>query len=104
MIRVKLEIWMWLGRELGKDFHALSEMRCMREEEVEDGITVKDFIDSLAERYQPIQEKIFDRSRNCFYPNVIVNLNDRVISSYEISNRFLNHGDKITVLPLYMGG
>lgn len=104
MIKVKFEIWMWLGKELGKDFKSLSEMRSIREEEVEDGITVRDFIDRLAGRYPPIREKIFDQGRRSFYPHVVATLNERVISPYEVYDRALKDGDKITVLPMYVGG
>lgn len=104
MIRVKLEIWMWLGKELGKDFQSLSEMRSIREEEVKEGITIRDFIDRLAQRYQPIREKVFDRGRKSFYPHIVATLNERVISPYEVYDRVLKDGDKITVLPMYVGG
>jgi molybdopterin converting factor small subunit len=104
MIRVKLEIWMRLGKELGKDFEALSEMCSIREEEVKDGITVRDFFNDLANRYEPVREKIIGRGRSNFYPDVVVTLNDRVISPSELFGRVLKDGDKITVLPMSDGG
>jgi molybdopterin converting factor small subunit len=104
MARVKLEIWMRLGKELGKDFDALSEMRSIWEEEVKDGITVRDFFDDLANRYKPIREKIIGRGRSSFYPDVVATLNDRVITPSELFDRVLKDGDKITVLPMFAGG
>jgi molybdopterin converting factor small subunit len=104
MARVKLEIWMRLGKELGKDFDALSEMCSIREEEVKDGITVRDFFNDLANRYEPVRKKILGRGRSSFYPDVVVTLNDRVISPSELFNRVLKDGDKITVLPMFAGG
>ena len=104
MVRVKLEIWMRLGKELGKDFDALSEMCSIREEEVKDGVTVRDFFNDLANRYEPIREKILGRGRNSFYPDVVVTLNDRVISPSALFDRVLEDGDKITVLPMFAGG
>jgi molybdopterin converting factor small subunit len=104
MARVKLEIWMRLGKELGKDFDVLSEMRFIREEEVKNGITVRDFFEDLADRYKPIREKISRKGRSSFYPDVVATLNDRVITPSELFDRVLKDGDKITVLPMFAGG
>jgi len=104
MARVKLEIWMQLGKELEKDFDALSEMRFIREEEVRDGVTVRDFFDDLGNRYKPIREKIIRAGRSSFYPDVVVTLNDRIIAPSELFDRVLNDGDKIAVLPMFVGG
>ena len=79
-------------------------MCSFREEEIEDGITIRNFFDSLAKSYQPIREKIFERGKNSFYPEVIVTLNDRIISPHEVYDRVLKDGDKIAVLPMFMGG
>jgi molybdopterin converting factor small subunit len=104
MIRVKLEIWLPLGKELGKDFHAVSEMSSVLEREVEDGITVRIFFDALARSYQSIQERIFERGKKTFYPDVVVTLNDRIIAPSELFDRVLKDGDKIAVLPMFVGG
>lgn len=104
MIRVKLEIWLRLGKELGKDSHKLSDMRSVLEKEIGDGITIRNFLNQLAENYQPIREKIFERGKSSFYPDVVVTLNDRVISPCELYDRILEDGDKITVLPMFAGG
>jgi len=45
----------------------ISEMCSIREEETRDGIMVRDFFDNLAQRYQPVQGKIFERERGTFY-------------------------------------
>lgn len=102
MIKVQIELWM--GKEFGKDFRVASELRSIREEELEDGVTVTNFMEDLAERYRPIREKIFDREAGRFYPHVVVNLNDRVISPHEVYDKVLKDGDRITVLPMYLGG
>jgi molybdopterin converting factor small subunit len=104
MIRVKLEMWMPLGKELGKGFQGSSERCSIREEEVKDGTTVRNYFDALAKSYPPIREKIFERGRGSFYSDVVVTLNDRVISPHELYDRALKDGDKITVLPVFAGG
>jgi molybdopterin converting factor small subunit len=103
MIRVRLEIWMQVGN-LGKDFHLTSGVCATREEEVEDGITVRDLFDRLAEKYQPFREKIFQRGKGVFNPDIVVTLNNRVISPDEIYPKILGDGDKITILPMFGGG
>ena len=104
MARVKLEIWMRLGKELEGDFDVLSEMRFVRQEEVKDGITVRDFFDDLGNRYKPIREKIIGAGRSSFCSDVVATLNDRVITPSELFDRVLKDGDKITVLPMFVGG
>ena len=104
MNRVTIEIWMWLGRELGEDFEPISEMRSKKEENVEEGTTIRQLLDRLARHYSPVAQKIFDINEKRVYPYVVVNYNDRVISPYEVHDRILKDGDKIIVLPMYMGG
>jgi molybdopterin converting factor small subunit len=104
MVKVKLEIWMRLAKELGNDFLSPSDMCSIRQEEVKDGLTVRDFFDDLAKRYEPIRKKIFGSEKNAFYPDVVVTLNDRVISPPELFGRVLKDGDKITVVPMFAGG
>ncbi|MBI5967729.1 MAG: MoaD/ThiS family protein [Deltaproteobacteria bacterium] len=105
-MRILIELWMWLGEELGQDFQSPTSMRSAREMDVEEGTTVIQLFDRLAARYPPIGEKIFNRGKKSFYPNlsVIGTRNGQVISPFNIENTILKDGDKITVLPLYAGG
>jgi len=104
MIRIRLELWLRMGKDLGKDFQRLSDTCYVLEEEIGDGVTVRNFFNHLAEKDQPIREKIFESGKNIFYPDVVVTLNDRIIDPDELYERILKDGDKITVLPIFMGG
>jgi molybdopterin converting factor small subunit len=104
MVRVTLEFWMGPGKDLGGDFRSLSELSSILETEVEDGIAVTALFQRLAGRYPPISEKVFDREKNEFYPSVVVTLNERVIGLKELYEKHLSEGDKITVVPMYVGG
>lgn len=104
MNRVTIEIWMWLGNELKGDFESPSEMRSIKKEEVGEGTTIRQFLVHLATSYPPIAKNIFDIKTKRLSPNVVVNYNDRVISPYEVYDKILKDGDKITVLPMYVGG
>jgi len=104
MNNVKVELWMWLGKELGNDFNSPSEMKSILEICVEDGTTVRKLFKNLADRYRPIEENIFSKENNILYPNIVITFNDRVISHSEIYERVLKEGDKIVILPTYMGG
>lgn len=102
MVRVKVELWMWLAEQLGQDFVSPSKMRSVLETEVKEGTTVRDLFEDLAERYPPIRQKVFrDHS---FDQYVVVNLNNRSVSAVKLCDRVLEDGDKITVLPMYLGG
>jgi sulfur carrier protein ThiS len=74
------------------------------EHEIDDGVTVGKLFDQLAEKYQPIREKIFEMARNRFYPDVVVTLNNQMIYAHELYGRVLKEGDKLTVLSMLPGG
>jgi molybdopterin converting factor small subunit len=93
---------MWLGDELGEDFESPSSMRSILETVVEDGTTVGQLLEDLADRYPPIEEKVF-RDR-CFVPHVAVTMNGRVVNAHRLCDRVLQDGDGITVMPMYAGG
>jgi molybdopterin converting factor small subunit len=97
---------MWLGGELGEDFQSPSEMRSIKEMEIEEGLTVIQLFGRLALQYPLVGQKIFNRETKKFHPNlsVIVTLNDQVISPFNIEENVLKDGYKITVLPYYAGG
>lgn len=104
MNRVTIELWLWLGEELGDDFESPSKMRSIREERVEEGTTIRQLLENLAGRYPPISKSIFDRKAKRLLPHVVVNYNGRVISPHIVHDQVLKDGDTITVLPVYMGG
>jgi sulfur carrier protein ThiS len=104
MIRVTIELWLWLGEELGTDFRSPSAMRSITEETVERGITIRGFLEDLAKRYPPIARAVFDLNSGSVYPHIVVNYNDRVISPHIVHDQLLREGDKITVVPMYVGG
>jgi molybdopterin converting factor small subunit len=104
MNRVTIEIWLWLSKELGGDFASPSEMRSIRDESVEEGTTIRQLLDNLAGRYPPIAECVFDTKAKRLLPHIVVNYNDRVISPHIVHDQVLHDGDKITILPVYMGG
>ena len=103
MIEVRLEIWIPLG-EGGAGFGKVSETCVLREEKLEDGMTGGGFFSRLADQYDPVRTKIFDREKGTFYPDVVVTLNDRIISPSDLCNRTLRDRDKMTVLPVFAGG
>jgi molybdopterin converting factor small subunit len=106
LIRVKVEFWLWLGKELGADFQCLSEMRSFTEMDVADGTNIQELFDQLAARYPVIGQKVFNRENRKFYPNlsVILSSEDEVIQPHDGENSVLKDGAKIKVLPIYVGG
>lgn len=104
MNQVTVEIWLWLGQALGADFESPSEMRSLKKEAIEEGTTICQLLGSLATRYPPIAQIVFDRRAERLYPHVVVNYNDHVISPHIVHDKVLKDGDKITILPVYGGG
>jgi molybdopterin converting factor small subunit len=105
-MRIQVELWLWLNKELGGEFQSPSEMRSLTEMEVENGTTVRNLFDRLADRYPVIGQKVFNRQNKKFYPNlsVILTSKDEVISPYSGEDNVLKDGDKIKILPIYVGG
>jgi molybdopterin converting factor small subunit len=105
-MRIQVELWLWLNKELGGEFQSPSEMRSLTEMEVENGTTVRNLFDRLADRYPVIGQKVFNRENRKFYPNlsVILTSKDEVISPYSGEDNVLQDGDKIKILPIYVGG
>ena len=102
MVRVTVELWLWLGNELGKDFESPSAMRSVMETAVEDGTTARELFESLSERYGAVRDKVFTGAG--FAPHVVATLNERAISAAELIDHELKEGDKLIVLPTYGGG
>jgi molybdopterin converting factor small subunit len=104
MMRVKLEIWMAMGGELGEEFHSPSELRSEMDVDVEEGKSVREFFVLMAERYRPIGERVFNGRDGDFYSNVVVTFNDRVIRRENLHDRILKDGDTIRVMQVHSGG
>jgi len=105
-MRVQVEFWLWLGKELGGDFQSASEMRSFAEMEVEGGTTMQELFEHLAYRHPAIAQKIYNPKNKKFYPNLSVIVTDKndLIRSSKSENNVLNDGDRIKVLPIYAGG
>jgi molybdopterin converting factor small subunit len=104
MSSVTVELWLWLGKELKGDFESPSEMRSVRKELIEEGTTIGQLLDDLANRYDPFGQKVFDLREKRLYPQVVLTYNDQVISPHRLYEQILKDGDKITMMPLYTGG
>ena len=101
MVRVRVEFWMWSGKELGPDFESPTDQRATLTVRAEDGTTVRALFQEL-ERYPMVKSKIF--SNRTFQPEINLALNSLVMGHDELYDRVLTDGDRISVLPMYVGG
>jgi hypothetical protein len=101
MVQVKVEFWMWSGKELGPDFESPTDQRAALSLCVGDGTTVCALFEGL-ERYPLIKQEVF--SDHTFRPEINLALNSLVMGHDELYDRVLTDGDKISVLPMYVGG
>ena len=103
---IHVELWTWLGEKMGGAFESPSEMRSVAALEVEEGLTVVNLFEGLAARYPLLAQKVFRRESRNFFPglNVIITRQGQLVSPFNIESTRLEDGDKITVLPLYVGG
>jgi hypothetical protein len=105
-VRIRIELWMWLGENPGGGFQSLSEMRSFREMDLEEGLTAIQLLDLLAAQSPLIEEKIFDRKSRKLLPNlsVVVTHEGLVVSPFDMEKTLIKDGYKLTILPLYVGG
>ena len=103
-MKVTVELWLWLGKELGQDFKSLSSMRSELEIKLEEDTAIGKLFDQLAKNYPVIGEKVFNRENQKFNGNIVITLNEQVISPHKVYEIKLKGRDKITVLPVYTGG
>ena len=101
MVRVKVEFWMWSGKELGSDFESPTDQRAALNLCVADGTTVRTLFEDLG-RYPMVRKEIF--SDYNFHPDINLALNSLVMGHDELYDRVLTDGDTISVLPMYVGG
>jgi molybdopterin converting factor small subunit len=105
-MHIRIELWMWLGKDPGAGFQALSEMRSFREMDLEDGLTVIQLLERLAAQSPVIGEKVFDRKNRKLLPNlsIVVTRDGLVVSPFDMEKTPIKDGYKLTILPLYVGG
>ncbi len=104
MGRVTIELWLWQSGELKGDFESLSETRSIRQESVDEGTNVRDFLFSLAQRYRPIEERVFDVHKKELYAEVVGTYNERFLRAEDFYAQILGEGDKIIIMQMYSGG
>jgi len=103
-MRVKVELWMGLGKEAGEPFGSASGMCVKLDVDVDEGSTVRDLFGQLSERYPPVSERLFERQKGEFHPDVLVTINERIVNRTKVCDLHLNDGDKLAVFPLQVGG
>jgi len=102
MVHVKVEFWTQSGsgQEWGSDFESQAGKHATLNLCVADGTTVRALFEDLA-RYPMVKQEVFDRN---FRPEINLALNSLVMGHDELYDRVLTDGDRISVLPVYMGG
>ena len=105
-MRIRIELWLWLGNSPGGQFQTLSEMRSFREMEVEEGLTGSQILECLAAQSPVIEEKVFDRKSRRLLPHlsVVVTHDGLAVSPCDMEKTPFKDGYKITILPVYAGG
>ena len=105
-MRMRLTVDLWLGVRHEQDgaSGSVPPVRSRLEVNAREGVTGREFFDTLAGRYRSVHERVFDRSEGTFRDGLIFVLNDRVIARGEVYEKPLKDGDRIGVFPLDAGG
>jgi molybdopterin converting factor small subunit len=101
-MRVTLDVWMGIDGEEGSQ--GRPPLRSKMEAETEEGITGGEFMAIMATRRPVLGQRVFDTESGHFRPNILVVLNDRVITAAQAREVVLEDGDTIAVFPLDAGG
>ena len=104
MINIRVELWLLPKEKLDEDFKALSGGKSAIEIKIDEGTSVTKLFKKLAELYGTIEENIFDKNQKIFHPNLILILNNKIMSFPEVYEKRLKDGDEIKVTPIFIGG
>ena len=102
MDRVRIEIWAWPPTPEVK-LEKLKE-RMIFEEEILPGIAALDLFKRMASNRKDFGESLFDKMSQRFNFHVSVIINEKIVTSSELSKTYLKNGDRIVIIPLAAGG
>ena len=103
-MRLTVDLWLGISHERNGESGCVPPVRSRLEVNAREGVTGREFFDTLAGLYRSVQERVFDRTVGSFREGLIFVLNDRVIARGEVYERPLEDGDRIGVFPLDAGG
>jgi molybdopterin converting factor small subunit len=104
MNRIQLELWLWLGPELGGEFEALSDMRSLLDTRVMPGTTIIELFHRVADDYPAFGEKVFDTRMNELRWSVVMIYNGLAVEPQDGYDHVLGDGDRIKIVPVHAGG
>lgn len=102
MWKVRVEIWAWPPTPEVK-LEKLKE-RIIFEEEINPGMSALDLFNKLDRKRKDFGESIFDKGSQRFNFHVSVIINEKIVTSSELSKTYLKNGDRIIIIPLAAGG
>ena len=97
---VRVEIVPWLTQHFGR--HGSS--RLVLEEDIAGGMTLGDFLASLAEKHPAIGTTIVDFAAGELYEHVSVVHNDTLLGAPDALAARIEPGDCLVFLPAFSGG
>jgi len=100
MIQIKLRVPSWIAGQL----EAQSSDQCKLDKEVEEGTTINELLAEMSVTYPGFRETVYNPDAGLVTEQIVVALNNRLLTFQEISRMHLSDGDSIDLLPLYYGG
>jgi molybdopterin converting factor small subunit len=101
VIKIKLEFLSWLSEALPAKG---SSGKVYREEEVEEGQTVKDLFLNFAIRYPRFEQLVFDKKIQKIDEKVFILYNGRLLELADGLKTQLIEGDTLVFVPVIQGG
>jgi len=100
MATIKFEVISWLTQVFDKE----QRVRLKWEQAVEQGTTVRDLFQRLADTYPGFGELVYDPRSQEVTGMVSIIFNDRVLELTDGLDSEIQDGDSIVLLPAYAGG
>jgi len=101
-VRVELEVFPWLGEQLGGPAYRSRHLKW--QVDVPEGETVGDLFARLAATRDPFRRLIFDPETQLLGAQVVVVLNDRLLDLSGGLHARLTDGDQLAIVPALAGG
>jgi hypothetical protein len=104
MIRVEVDLWLWLKEDEAQGFDRPSPMRAVRSFRVPPGSSLGDLLRRMADRHPALGARLLGSDWQGWAQNLTFILNDRVVPLARIETQPLQDGDRLKVTPYYAGG
>jgi len=100
MNTIKLQAYAWIAAALGAAGNANQTIKM----EINEGATLFDLFNQVAERFPEFKQKVFDPQNGQISDQVMIISNGRLMQVKDFNSTVLNDKDSVILSPVLVGG